>query len=75
MTPLCADHGAMYQFFKDFAGPFATGIAAAAALWVTVYFGRHQKTIAEQQAHTAGEKLRHDLYAGAIVYSTLHGGC
>jgi L-rhamnose isomerase len=52
----------MYQFLKDFAGPFATVIAAVAAVCVTVYFGRHQKMIAEEQAHIASEKLRHDLY-------------
>jgi hypothetical protein len=52
----------MYQFFKDFAGPIATIIASFAAVWVTVYFGRHQKRIAEEQTHIASEKLRHDLY-------------
>lgn len=51
-----------YQFLKDFAGPAATMIAAFAALSVTAYFACHQKRSAEDQAHTAREKLRHDLY-------------
>ncbi|MCI0465618.1 MAG: hypothetical protein L0Y57_01200 [Beijerinckiaceae bacterium] len=52
----------MYQILKDFAGPIATAVAALAAVWVTAYFARHQKKIAEEQAHIAREKLRHDLY-------------
>jgi len=45
----------MYQAFKDFAGPFATVVAAMVALCVTAYFAYHQKRIAE-------EKLRLDLF-------------
>jgi hypothetical protein len=52
----------MYQFFKDFVGPIATIIAAVAAVSVTAYFAWHQKKIAEDQAHIARDKLRHDLY-------------
>jgi hypothetical protein len=50
------------QFFKDFAGPTATIIAAIAAVSVTAYFAWHQNKVAEEQAHIAREKLRHDFY-------------
>lgn len=52
----------LYQFFKDFAGPTATIIAAIAAVSVTVYFAWHQKKIAKEQADIAREKLRLDLF-------------
>jgi hypothetical protein len=52
----------VYQLFKDFAGPVATIIAAIAAVSVTAYFAWHQKSIAEQQAMFAREKLKHDLF-------------
>jgi hypothetical protein len=53
---------ALYQFFKDFAGPVATAIASGAAVSVTFYFSRYQKKITEERVHIAREKLRHDLY-------------
>jgi hypothetical protein len=53
---------AMYDVFKDFAGPIATIIAALAAVGVTAYFAWHQKRIAEAQASISKEKLRHDLF-------------
>jgi hypothetical protein len=52
----------LYQFFKDFAGPIATIIAALTALRVTWYFSSRQQKIAQEQADIAREKLRHDLY-------------
>jgi hypothetical protein len=45
----------MYEFFKDFAGPVATIIAASAAVFVTWHFAR-------EQAWLAREKLRFDLF-------------
>lgn len=51
-----------YDLLKDFAGPVATVIAAVAAVSVTAYFARHQRKIASEQAHTAKEKLRYDLF-------------
>jgi hypothetical protein len=48
--------------FQRLTGPVATIIAAFAAVSVTWYPARHQKRIAEEQAHIAREKLRHDLY-------------
>ncbi len=51
-----------YNEFKELAGPIATVTAAFAALSVTSYFARHQKTIAAEQAHVAKEKLRYDLF-------------
>jgi hypothetical protein len=52
----------MYEVLKELAGPAATIIAAFAALYVTAYFGRHQKRIAEERARVAKEKLRYDLF-------------
>lgn len=52
----------MYQILRDFAGPFATIVAAIAAVCVTWRLGQRQATVAQQQADLAGEKLRHDLY-------------
>ena len=45
----------MYEIFQDFAGPFATIIAATAAVYVTAHFAR-------EQAWLAKEKLRYDLF-------------
>jgi hypothetical protein len=51
-----------YSVARDFAGPFATVVAAATAVFVTWRLGSRQATIAQQQADLAREKLRHDLY-------------
>jgi hypothetical protein len=48
-------HDYWYNFFKDFAGPIATAMAAIAAVSVTAYFAWHQKRL-------AAEKLRLDLF-------------
>ena len=39
----------MYSMLKDFAGPFATVVAAAAASFLVFYFNRGQLRIAEQR--------------------------
>jgi hypothetical protein len=39
----------MYSILKDFAGPFATVVAAGAASFVVLYFNRAQLRIAEQR--------------------------
>jgi hypothetical protein len=52
----------LYQILKDFAGPVATIIAAATAVFVTWRLGLRQAKIAEAQADLAREQLRHDLY-------------
>jgi hypothetical protein len=44
------------------AGPAATIIAAIAAVSVTAYFAWHQKQIAKQQANTALDQLRYNLF-------------
>jgi hypothetical protein len=58
-----------YQFFKDFAGPFATVVAAGAAAVITWTFASRQVRVAEQQAaiarqqaQTALDQLRHNLF-------------
>lgn len=60
---------AHYQALKDFAGPVATVIAAATAVFVTWRLGRKQRDIAERQAATACQqarlaevRLQHDLF-------------
>lgn len=53
----------MYQYVKDFAGPFATIVAAIAAVSVTWYFARQQTKIAQEQADVAKQKLHHDILA------------
>lgn len=57
-TTLCTD----YQILKDFAGPAATVVAAVVAVIVTSILGRGQQRIAKQQAKTARERFRFDLY-------------
>ncbi|MBS0641252.1 MAG: hypothetical protein JSS43_15365 [Proteobacteria bacterium] len=51
-----------YQIAKDFAGPVATVIAASAAGLITWIFASRQAKIAEQQAQTAVDQLRHNLF-------------
>jgi hypothetical protein len=60
---------AHYDFFKDFAGPIATVIAATAAAGITLYFNRaqtriarEQARIAKQQADLAEMRLKHDIF-------------
>jgi hypothetical protein len=48
----------VYWFFKDFAGPIATVIAAG----VAAYFVRQQWRTAEKQADTALDQLRYSLF-------------
>lgn len=52
----------MYQCVKDFVGPFATIVAAIAAVSVTWYFARQQTKIAQEQADVAKQKLHHDIF-------------
>lgn len=52
----------MYDVLKDFAGPVATIIAAAVAVVVTWRLGNGQLNIAKQQANTALEGLKLELY-------------
>jgi hypothetical protein len=49
----------MYLFLKDFAGPLATIIASVTA----AYFIRRQWQTAQQQADTALDQLRYNLFA------------
>jgi hypothetical protein len=60
---------ATYDFFKDFAGPIATIIAASAAAFVTYKLGFNQVSIAREQAgfakansRSAQQKLILDLF-------------
>ncbi len=48
----------IYSFLKDFAGPIATIIAAIAA---AIFVGRQWRT-AQQQADTAKDQLRYNLF-------------
>jgi hypothetical protein len=41
-----------YHFFKDFAGPIATIVAAAAAVFVTWTLGKAQYRIAEDRQNS-----------------------
>src|SRR3982074_116545 len=52
----------MYDFFKDFAGPIATAIAAATAAWITFRFNSRQTRIAESQTEIALDKLKVDVH-------------
>jgi hypothetical protein len=51
-----------YNLLKDFAGPVATIIAAAVAVFVTWRLGSRQAATAQQQANTALKRLNLDLY-------------
>jgi hypothetical protein len=60
----------MYAFFKDFAGPIATTVAAAVAAWINFYFNRMQVRITATQADIALEKLKLDLFDKRyVIYS------
>ena len=52
----------MYQILKDFAGPVATIIASITAALITYYFSSRQAQIAKQQADTALDQLRYNLF-------------
>ena len=59
----------LYQCTKDFAGPCATVIASIAAGFITwtfasrqVQVAKHQAAIAQQQAQTALDQLRNNLF-------------
>jgi len=69
MGGICAWFTAHYDFFKDFAGPTATAIAASAAVFVTWRLGRAQYGIAREQAEVARRqadlaavRLQHELF-------------
>lgn len=49
------DHSALYDFFKDFAGPIATIVASVTVAAVAVYFQSRQTLLAEH-------RLRLDLF-------------
>jgi hypothetical protein len=51
-----------YQFFKDFAGPMVTLLAAGAAGFITYTFARIQARIAQSQRDIALDKLKFDLF-------------
>jgi hypothetical protein len=58
-----------WDFAKDFAGPIATIVAAAAALAVTAFFNRRQtaiastqRDIAAAQRDIAADRLKVDLF-------------
>jgi hypothetical protein len=53
---------AVYDFLKDFAGPFATVVASGAALVVTWRFSASQAKIAEAQKDIALDKLNFDVF-------------
>src|SRR5262245_14401682 len=53
---------AIYEFFKDFAAPLATVIAAAVAAWITFRFSSRQTEISQSQADIALDKLKFDLF-------------
>ena len=52
----------MYEILKDFAGPGATVAAAVTAAIITWLFGLRQSKIAQQQADTALDQLRYNLF-------------
>jgi len=63
MLPFCSILGgaSVYEFFKDFASPIATLIAATVAAFVTITFARTQAQIAQSQRDIALDKLKFDL--------------
>jgi len=61
----------MNVFFKDFAGPIATIVAALAAVIVTVIFGLRQAATADAQKEIALDKLKQDVFERRYkVYAT-----
>jgi hypothetical protein len=62
----------MYNFFKDFAGPLATLVAAVVALIVTYCFQKIEARISSRQANIASEQLKLDMFDKRYsVYSTV----
>jgi hypothetical protein len=57
-----SQHLAIYEFFKDFATPLATVIAAGVAAWITFRFSSKQTEISQSQADIALDKLKFDLF-------------
>ena len=51
-----------YSLAKDFAGPFATIVAALSAVAVTAYFSSQQAETARRQAKTGKDQLRLNLF-------------
>jgi hypothetical protein len=64
LSDLCLKTGEthLYAFFKDFAGPIATTVAAFVAAGITFFFNRAQTRIARLQADVAIERLNFDLF-------------
>jgi hypothetical protein len=52
----------MWFFFKEFAGPLATIIAAIAAVIVTIFFNSRQVAIANSQREIALDNLKHSVF-------------
>jgi hypothetical protein len=52
----------LYCVAKDFAGPFATVLAASAALCVTFYFNKRQHELSSAQRDIALDKLKFDAF-------------
>lgn len=52
----------IYEFFKDFAAPFATISAASAAVAVTFYLNKRQVDISATQRDIALDKLKFDAW-------------
>ena len=60
----------MYEILKDFAGPGATILASITA----AYFIRRQALIAEQQANTALDQFRYNLFEKRrAIYESVKG--
>jgi hypothetical protein len=52
----------IYSYFKDFAGPIATIVAAAVAVGVTAVFQWQQSRIVQRQTDIAFDQLRNNLF-------------
>lgn len=52
----------IYSYFKDFAGPIATIVAAAVAVGVTAVFQWRQSRIVQRQTDIAFDQLRNNLF-------------
>jgi len=60
----------LYSYFKDFAGPVATIIAAAVAVGVTAVFQWRQSRIAQKQTDIAFDQLRRNVFdKGYEIYT------
>ncbi len=64
-------HTQMYEILKDFAGPFSTVVAAMVAFYLTWTFSSRQAQTAQQQADTALDQLRYNLFEKRYaIYNT-----